>query len=121
MRWLALLACLLLTTSAGARINDPKDHSVTELVERYIHMPCMLLAHSYRFQNKELIHLSNHLNSCHDANEAHPEYEYGPVMCLYVQLQWQLMFDHVHSVKKAFDLMCYDTNERKEPEYEIDF
>lgn len=62
-----------------------------------------------------------HLNACHDANKALPEYKWGPVMCLYIQMQWQLMFDHTHSVEKAYDLMCYEEGERKEQEYEIDF
>jgi hypothetical protein len=121
VKWLALLACLFVVTAAGARIDHPVDKSKPELVERYIFLPCELLAHSYRFQSKELIHISKHLDSCHKANKEMPEYEWGPVMCLYIQLQWQLMYDHMHSVEKAWMLMCNENGERKAPEYEIDF
>lgn len=121
MKYFALLIFILITTSTGAKIDDPIDHSKPELVKRYLTMSCDLLAHSFRFQNKELLHLSKRLDSCYDANEKYPEYAYGPVMCLYVKMQRQLMADHRYSVEKAFNLMCNDNGYRKNPEHDIDF
>ena len=36
-------------------------------------------------------------------------------------LGWEFMFDHVHSSEKAWQLMCDEDGQRKNPEYEIHF
>jgi hypothetical protein len=121
MRWLALAACLLIATSAMGRTDTPKDESKPELVKMYIFFPCDALDKSYEFQYDQLTHLTGHLISCHKAANDNPDYQYGKLMCLYVEMQWQLMYDHAKSVEKAWNLMCDDHGNPLNPEYEVDF
>lgn len=99
----------------------PEDESKPELVKLYLFMPCETLEVSYAFQYQQLEHLIDHLERCNKASEDNPDYEYGPLMCLYVKMQWQYMYDHISSVEKAYQLMCDDVGYPKNPQYEIDF
>lgn len=121
MKWFALLACLMLATPALARPDTPKDESNPKLVRMYIGFPCEALDLSYTFQSSELEHLSNHLNDCYELAEKHSDFKYGKLMCMYIKLQWNGMHTHSKSVEKAYDIMCDDGGQRKEPEYEIHF
>jgi hypothetical protein len=113
---------LLLATPVNAIIDPPpKDESKPKLVKVYIFMPCEALELSYAFQHHQLKHLFNHLKNCRQAATDNPDYEYGPLMCVYVQMQWQYMMDHIKSVEKAYHLMCDDEGYAKDQQYEIDF
>jgi hypothetical protein len=120
VKWAALLACLLLATSAMGRTDTPPDESKPELVKLYIFFPCDALRDSYEFMYNELTHHTERLVMCHELYE-NSEYKYGKLMCLYVQMQWQNMYDHMKSVAKAHDLMCNDWDEKKNPEIPIYF
>jgi hypothetical protein len=119
MKWLALLACLILTSAAEARIDTPKDESKPELVKIYIFFPCDALQDSYEFMYSELTHHTERLIMCHNLYE-NSDYKYGKLMCKFVEMQWQNMYDHMKSVEKAYNLMCDEVG-RKNPEYEIHF
>jgi hypothetical protein len=120
VKWLALIACLFITTSAGARIDDPIDESKPELVKMYLFFPCDALEDSYEFMYNELTHHTERLVRCHALYDE-SDYKYSNLMCKYVEMQWQNMYDHMKSVEKAYHIMCNDWGERKDPEYEIDF
>jgi hypothetical protein len=125
VKWVIVLAwimrVLLGPVDAGAAPNTEVDESKPELVKRYMFMNCELLEASYEFQYIELEHLYEHLTDCHEVAELHPEYAYGEVMCLYVQMQWEYVYDHIKSVEKAWRLMCDEDGTRKNPVYEIEF
>jgi hypothetical protein len=120
VKWLALLACLFITTAAGARIDDPIDESTPELVKTYIFFPCDALRDSYEFMYNELTMHTERLVKCHKLYDD-SDYKYKDLMCLYVQMQWQNMYDHMKSVEKAHELTCDDWDMKKSPEYEISF
>jgi hypothetical protein len=124
MNWMigiVVATILIWAMSVGARIDTPEDESKPALVQMYIFFPCDALDKSYEFQYKELTHLTGHLISCHKEANDKPASEYGKLMCLYVEMQWQLMYDHAKSVEKAWNLMCDDYGNPLNPEYEIDF
>jgi hypothetical protein len=124
MNWIVgivVVTILLWAVSLGARIDNPEDESKPALVKMYIFFPCDALDKSYEFQYKQLTHLTGHLISCHKAADDNPNYQYGKLMCLYVEMQWQLMYDHAKSVEKAWNLMCDDNGYPLNPEYEVDF
>jgi hypothetical protein len=120
VRWLAILA-LLFATSAGARVAEPKDESDPALVKTYIHFPCDALEESYEFQYDRLMHLTGHLVACHREAGEPSDYKYPKLMCMYVEMEWELLYTHSMSVKKAWELMCDEDGQRKQPEYEIEF
>jgi hypothetical protein len=119
VKWLALLACLVLTASAVARTDTPPDESDPELVKKYLFFPCDALEDSYDFLYNELTHMTERLVKCHKLYDG-DNYKYGKLMCLYVKMQWEYTFTNLKSVEKAYHLMC-DEIGRKNPEYEIDF
>jgi hypothetical protein len=123
MRWLVglVLSFLILTLPANGAPNQEPDYSKPELVKQYLFMPCDLLERSYDFQYRELVHLTNHLQECNKAAEMNTDDKYAKVMCLYIGIQWQLMFEHAKSVEKAWELVCNDDGTKKNPEYEIQF
>jgi hypothetical protein len=113
---------LIMALSASAIVDPPpEDESKPELVKKYIFMPCEALEESYEFQYHQLEHLIEHIKQCKIATDANPDYKYGPLMCLYVRMQWQYMYDHAKSVEKAYNLMCDNSGEPKNRQYEIDF
>jgi hypothetical protein len=120
VKWLALLACLMLTTSAGARIDTPRDDSDPELVRLYIGLPCEALYLSTLFQFQEMGHIAEHLQTCHETADANPDFKYGKLMCMYIQIQGEVIYNHYKSAGKAYDMMCVG-NVRKNPEYKIEF
>jgi hypothetical protein len=116
-----LFAFLLIScAAAGAKIDAPVDETDLGLVTLYLGFPCEALADSYSFQYSEMIHLTEHIQYCEEAVENSPDYKYGPLMCVYVQMQWDLMNRHSMAVDRARELMCED-GELKDPQYEIDF
>lgn len=119
MRWLALLACLILTSAAEARTDTPPDESKPELVKLYLFFPCDALEDSYEFMYNELQHQYERLTMCHTLYD-NSDYKYSKLMCMYVEMQWQNMYDHMKSVEKAYHIMC-DAVGRKDPQYEIQF
>jgi hypothetical protein len=124
MNWMVgivIVTILIWAMSVGARIDTPKDESKPELVKAYVLFPCEALDVSYAFQYKQLTHLTGHLVACHKAASNNPDYKYGKLMCLYVEMQWQLMYDHAKSVEKAWNLMCDENGEPLNPQFEVDF
>ena len=119
MKWLALLACLILTTSAAARLNTPNDESDPDLVNLYLAFPCEALDLSYQFQIQEMIYITNRIQACHEASELNPDFEYGLLMCMYIQIQGNVMNTHSKSVDKVWHMMCDEEGQRKNPEYRI--
>jgi len=122
MKWLALIAFLiaLISTPANARINTPPNESDPALVEFYITLPCQFLINAHRFQEGEIDHLSERYVKCSDWM-AEKQVANGEYLCLYVRMQYQLMYTHMKSLEKAFGLVCYDDGHRKNPEYEIKY
>ena len=119
---IVVMTILTWALSVGAIVDPvPEDESKPELVKRYIFMSCDLLDDSYTFQFNQLEHVFDHLKKCKALAAASPEYTYGPVMCLYIHMQWQFLMDHLKSVEKAYNLTCDDWGEKKERQYEIDF
>jgi hypothetical protein len=126
VRWLALLACLLITTSSAARTDDPKDESVPDLVKQYLFLPCDAMSESWQFIYNELHIITERYQKCvafyvSEEGEGHEGTKYPQLLCLYVRMQWQYMYDHIKSLEKAHELTCDDHNEKKNPEYEIHF
>lgn len=121
MKWLALFACLFITASAGARLDSPPpDKSVPELVDIYITFPCDFLLQSSMFQEAEIRNIKGKFRRCEKWVDE-TEVKYGHLLCEYIKMQGMLMYDHLYSVTKAYDLMCNDDVTRKNPEYEINF
>jgi hypothetical protein len=124
MRWLAAIACilsLLIAGPAGTKPGTPVDESDTELVKSYIHFPCDALEESYEFQYDRLMHLTGHLVACHREAKEPNDYKYPWLMCMYVEIEWKLVYSHSKSVEKAWYLMCDSEGQRRQPEYEIEF
>jgi hypothetical protein len=124
MNWMVgivIATILIWAMSVGARIDDPVDESKPELVKMYVFFPCDALDESYDFQYEQLTHLTGHLISCHKEANDNPDFKYGKLMCLYVEMQWQLMYDHAKSVEKAWQLTCDDHGRPLNPQYEVDF
>ncbi len=119
-RFILFVGLLLYCASAEARIDTPIDETDLGLVTLYLGFPCEVLDHSYSFQYNEMIHLTKHIHFCEEAIENIPDYKYGPLMCIYVQMQWDLMNRHSMAVGRARELMCKD-GELKNPQYKIDF
>jgi hypothetical protein len=120
VRWLAILA-LLFATGAGAKPGTPVDESDPALVKMYIHFPCDALEESYEFQYKRLVHITGHIVACHREAKELNDYKYPRLMCLHVELEWKRLYTHSVSVMKAWDLMCDEDGQRRQPEYEINF
>ncbi len=107
---------------ASAIVDPPPvDESKPELVKLYLFMPCDALVDSYEFQYNQLKHVLEHLKQCHAAATGAPNYKYGKLMCLYVKMQWEYLYDHAKSVEKAYNLMCNESGDPKNRQYEIDF
>ena len=121
MKWLALLACLSMATSAGARIDDvPLDESIPELVDSYIHLPCDAMFQSHTFQKIEIKHINDRYEKCQKWIGEHT-LKYGNLMCAYVEMQRFYLHTHIMSLKKATGLMCNEDGSRKNPLYNIEF
>jgi hypothetical protein len=118
---IVIVTVLTWAASIGARTDAPLDYSDPALVKEYIVMPCDGLDILYSFLYQETVHLTNHYKLCVAATDNNPNIKYGNLMCFYVKLQWELMYKHAVSVEKAWQLMCTDTGDRKNPEYKIDF
>jgi hypothetical protein len=119
MKWLALFACLVLSTSTTARIDTPTNESDPDLVNLYLGFTCEALDLSYQFQYEEMIHIAERLHSCHEAADASPDFKYGRLLCMYVQIQWEVMNTHSKSVERAWEIMCDEDGQQKNPEYRI--
>ena len=120
MKRLVIMILLVLTTGiAGARVDEELDESVPYMVKQYIALPCDALSDSYEFQYGELENLTKRLQLCHTI--ADPDYKYAQLMCLYVKMEWEYMYDNLKSVEKAYHLMCDETGARISPEYKIDY
>ena len=124
MKWLLAAAVFFLASAAPA--NPPgEDLSVQELVMHYIHLPCEALEYSYGWMYRDLNRITNAYQTCismQDTSED-PRISEDPwfgLQCVYIKQSWQLRMDHIQSVRKAYDLMCYE-GERREKQYEIDF
>jgi hypothetical protein len=89
------------------------------LVKQYLLLPCDAMIDSYAFQYNELSMLAERLSGCHEVAET-STYKYKHLICLYIQMQWEYLYDHAKSVEKAHVLMC-DDEDRKNPVHEIDF
>ncbi len=121
MKRFILFACLLFfCTAAEARTDTPVDETDPGLVMLYLGFPCEALDDSFSFQAYEMVHLTEHMQYCEEARENTPDYKYGRLMCVYVEIQWDLMNRHLMAVDRARELMCED-GERKNPQYEIEF
>jgi hypothetical protein len=127
VKWLALLACLLITAPATAIVDPPpKDESVPDLVKQYIFLPCDAMTESWHFIYNELQIITSRYQKCvafyvNEEGKGHESTEYPQLLCLYVRMQWQYMYEHIKSLEKAHELTCNDNNEKKNPEYEIQF
>ena len=122
MKWAIILAfCLsLIAGPADGRLNTPVDESRPELVKQYIFFPCDALVDSYAFMYSELTHITGRIIQCQEMS-ADTDYKYADLMCLYVEMQWQYVYEHAMSMKKAYELVCDDAGYEKNPKYEIDF
>jgi hypothetical protein len=124
MKWMVaivIVTILAWAASVGATIDTPKDESKPGLVKMYLLYPCDALDQSYDFQYEQLTHLTGHLIACLNTVKDNPDQKYGRLMCLYVEMQWQLMYDHAKSVEKAWNLMCDDDGNPLNPQFEVDF
>ncbi len=110
----------LLAGPADARIDTPVDASKPELVKEYMTMPCDALKDTAMFQYVLLKHAYDHLEDCRKKAKT-SNYKYRHLMCVYIEMQWQFMYDHLASVHAAGMLMCRNDGTRKNPEYEIHF
>jgi len=116
-----LFVCLLFFCGgAEASPATPVDETDPGLVMLYLGFPCEALDDSYSFQYNEAIHLTRHMQYCVEAIENNPDYKYGKLICVYVEMQWDFMNSHLMAVKRARELMC-DDGEPKHPQYKIDF
>ena len=122
MKWLIALAFVLtlLAGPADANLNSIIDESKPELVERYILLSCDALKATAKFQYALLRRAYEDLEVCREYSKT-SDYKYKTLMCLYVEMQWQFMYEHLMSVLAAGDLMCDAKGTRKNPEYEIHF
>ena len=122
MKWAATLAFVvtLLASPADARLDTPVDESIPGLVKRYMFLPCDALKATAIFQYAMLQHEYRHLEECRALVKT-VDYKYAQLMCLYVEMKWQFVYDHLASVQVAGELMCEDDGTRKNPEYEIHF
>jgi hypothetical protein len=120
-----IVAMILLLWGAGAgAIVDPPppDESIPELVKEYMFLPCEALEYSYDFMYNDLWGITEGLVQCDAARDSEDnDDKYFALRCIYLRQHWQLRYDHIKSVEKAWQLMCDDDGQRKKREYEIDF
>ncbi len=105
---------------AASAPNYVPDESNQELVLAYLTLPCELLAASTRFQQVMVDHEKNHFEDCMKLAET-SDYKYAVALCGYAGMQWKFIYVNQKSVEKAFNIMCWDDSNRKNPEYEIHF
>ena len=126
--WLIVVASAImhLFFAEPADANPPgEDESIHELVMHYIYLPCDALEYSIDFMNHEMVALDRAYEICISKQDLSPNPiittdKWFGLRCVYVLQHWQLRYDHLMSVEKAWDLMCYEDG-RKEKQYEIDF
>ncbi len=123
MKWLILIASLLFLATV-AHSNPPgRDESVHELVMNYIHLPCKALEYSYQWMYKDMVRITNAYQICISKRDIDPTVASDPwfgLQCVYIHHHWEMRYDHIKSVEKAWHLVC-DDSVRKERQYEIDF
>ena len=115
-----LAVLFLVAFRSKGDLDTPKDESKPELVQLYMVFPCDALVDSATFIYNELKQHTERLVKCHEHFD-NSDYKYKKLVCLYIQMDWQNMYDHLMSIKKAHDLMCEDDGTRKNPQYEIYF
>lgn len=124
MKWALLIVPLLL--AAPAQSKPPgEDMSVHELVMNYIHLPCGALIYSYGYMYREMTMLTSAYQICATKQRSSVDPtvindQWFGLQCSYIHQYWQLRYEHIMSVAKAWNLMCNEEG-RKEEQYEIQF
>ena len=108
------------SVDAGGSPATPLDESVPEVVKLYILLPCEAMVYSYKFQEVEIAHIETRKVKC-ETWVGENEVKYGPLLCMYVEMQRQFIYSHIKSLEKAYELICDDAGHRKNPQYNIDF
>ena len=121
MKWLLLLASLVLLGVTASAKPPGEDRSDPELVNMYIFLDCEALEYSHEVMRLELNRLSRRYIRCLSlqATGALDNPFFG-LHCVYTSQTFDFRYTHLMSVQVAYDLMC-DEDGRKEKEYEIEF
>jgi hypothetical protein len=113
-------AFLLLCVSVQARPDDEPDDWDSSLVERYLTMPCDAMSSSYEFMYDRIQRTSAELEACYAMAE-NSKAKYPGLNCLWIKQDFDFRYVHMKSLERAYDVMCDEDGQRKEPEIEISF
>ena len=108
-------------TIATSQSKPPgEDLSDPTLVKEYMFLPCDALDYSYGYMMEDLKLLSETYEKCVGRVEEKSDDPYFGLQCIYIHQYWEMRSVHTESVKKAYELMCYENGENA-PQYEINF
>ena len=120
MNKLALCAIFIPLVFTQANAKTEPDESVHELVMEYLYLSCEALQYSYNYMYKELMRITVSYQKCLNKQESDDTDPLRGLQCVYIKQHWQLRYDHINSVEKAWQLVC-EGSDRKEKQYEIEF
>jgi hypothetical protein len=118
---IVIVIIMLMAAAAASKPGNPVDRSDHDLVRQYLAMPCDGLDEIYSFLYDGMVHMTAHYKDCLERADSDPNFKYGYLKCYYVRMEWDMLDKHASSIEKAWNLMCDDWGERKNPEYDIDF
>lgn len=120
MRWLLLLASIVLLGAAPAK-PPGEDLSDPELVNMYIWLDCEAMEYSYDVMRLELNRLSQRYIKCLSLQDTGAlDNPFFGLHCVFTKQTFDFRYTHIVSLKAAYDLMCNEDG-RKVEEYEIRF
>ena len=120
--FLALIcsAILLLCVTTKSKSRPTGEDWDPVLVEKYLVMPCDAMSDSYDFMYDRIQYTATEFEACVQLAQNNA-YEYAGLMCIWIQQDFDFRYTHIKSLERAYDIMCGEDGQRKQPEIEIQF
>jgi len=121
MKWMLLLASVVLLSTAALAKPPGEDLSDPELVNMYIWLDCEAMEYSEGVMLIELNKLARRYVKCLSLQDTGAlNNPWFGLHCVFTKQTWDFRYTHLMSLQVANDLMCNEEG-RKEKEYEIEF